>query len=404
MLDVHERLDELKESGLYQRMRLVSGPQGPRVVLDGRPVLLLCSNGYLGLADHPQVREAAADAAMRWGVGAAGSRLVSGTMTLHRRLEEALAEHVGAESVLLFGSAYLANVGVIPALTRPGEVVFSDAECHPSIADGCRLAAAEHVTYRHNDVDHLAWLLRQADGRGALIATDAVFAADGDRAPLEELVELAGRRRVRLLVDESHGIGCLGPEGRGAVADAGLDGEVDLIVGSLGTALGAAGGFVACDHAVAGCLARTARTFGACTAPPPVVLAAALAALQLIVDQPRRVERLAENADVLREALARESFDVSASTTQIIPLAIGDPATARRIADAALEQGVFVETAWSGQDVALVRTTVMASHTRTELREAAQVLARAALRTGFRPGQAPPAIASHAAETLPRAA
>src|SRR3712207_3024276 len=333
MLDLQQRLDELQELGLHRRMRMVSGPQGPRVVLDGRPVLLLCSNNYLGLADHPRVREAAADAAMRWGVGAGASRLVSGTMTLHRRLEERLAAFKGTEAALLFGSGYLANSGVVPALTRKGEVVFSDQLNHASIVEGARWARAECVFYRHNDLEHLDWSLRQADGRGALIVTDSVFSMDGDVAPLPELVELARRHRVRLMGDEAHGTGCVGPEGRGAVADAGLEGEVDVVVGTLGKALGSYGAFVACDHVMARYLTNTARPLIFSTALPPVAVAAAMAALDLVEEQPRRVEKLRDNADVLREALARESFDVSASSTQIVPLVIGDAAQAMRICE-----------------------------------------------------------------------
>ena len=202
MTEIHERLDELKELGLFRRTRLVSGPQGPRVVLDGKPVLLLCSNNYLGLADHPKVRAAAADAAMRWGVGAGASRLVSGTMTVHRRLEERLAELEGTRSALLFGSGYLANLGVIGALGGRGDVVLSDELNHASIVDACRLARAESVVYDHCDLDHLEWCLRQADGRGALIVTDTVFSMDGDVAPLAEIVELARRYEARVVVDD----------------------------------------------------------------------------------------------------------------------------------------------------------------------------------------------------------
>src|SRR6185503_5623428 len=172
LMDIQARLDEIDELGLFRRMRLVSGPQGPHVVLDGRPVLLLCSNNYLGLADHPRVREAAADAAMRWGVGSGGSRLVSGTMTIHRRLEERIAAFKGTEAALLFGSGYLANLGVVGALSGAGEVIFSDELNHASIIDGCRLSRAETFVYAHNDVEHLAWGLREASGRGALIVTD----------------------------------------------------------------------------------------------------------------------------------------------------------------------------------------------------------------------------------------
>jgi 7-keto-8-aminopelargonate synthetase-like enzyme len=184
VIDLEERLGEIEDRGLARRTRLVSGPQGPRVVLDGKPVLLLCSNNYLGLADHPAVRQAAADAALRWGVGAGSSRLVSGTMTLHRTLEERLAAFKRTDGALLFGSGYLANAGVIPTLARRGEVVFSDALNHASIIDGCRLAGAECFVYDHADADHLAWGMRRAQGRAALIVTDGVFSMDGDVAPL----------------------------------------------------------------------------------------------------------------------------------------------------------------------------------------------------------------------------
>ena len=222
MLDLEDRLDELHQLGLNQRMRMVSGPQGPRVVLDGRPVLLLCSGNALGLADHPRVRQAAADAAMRWGVGAGAARVASGTMTLHRRLEERLADFTRRRAALLFGSGSLANLGVIPALARRGEVVLHDELSHASIRDGCRLSGAEVVAYRHADPDHLAWALRQSDGRAALICTDGMFGMDGDVAPLEEIVALARRFDARVLVDEAHALGALGPGGRGAVAEAGL--------------------------------------------------------------------------------------------------------------------------------------------------------------------------------------
>ena len=214
-------------------------------MLDGKPVLLLCSDNYLGLADHPRVREAAAQAAMRWGAGAGASRLVSGTMTIHRRLEERLAAFKRRDSALLFGSGFLANAGVIAALARPGDIVFSDELNHASLVDGCRLSRAETFVYDHSDVEHLAWGLKQAQGRGALIVSEAVFSMDGDVAPLEEIVELAERHRVRLLIDEGHGTGALGPDGRGALAELGLEDHVNVILGTLGKALGSYGAFVA---------------------------------------------------------------------------------------------------------------------------------------------------------------
>src|SRR3954467_3260245 len=401
MLDLEDRLDELAELGLHQRMRMVSGPQGPRVVLDGRPVLLLCSGNALGLADHPRVRQAAADAAMRWGVGAGAARVASGTMTLHRRLEERLAGFTGRRAALLFGSGSLANLGVIPALARRGEVVLHDELGHSSIRDGCRLSGAEGGAHRHADVDHLAWALRQCDGRAALIATDGMFGMDGDVAPLEEIVALAHRFDARVLVDEAHALGALGPGGRGAVAEAGLEGEVDIVTGTLGKALGSYGGFVACDHLTARFLVHSARTLLHSTALPPVAAAAAMAALELLEEQPRRVEKLRANADALRESLAREGFEVSGAAAHVVPLVVGDAELSARIVDHALEHGVFAEAVRPPlvpDGTARVRLAVMASHTRTELRGAAAVLGRAALKCGFRPGAGVPVAAVHLAE------
>jgi 8-amino-7-oxononanoate synthase len=395
--DIDERLAELRELGLYRRMRMVSGPQGPRVVLDGKPVLLLCSNNYLGLADHPRVREAAADAAMRWGVGAGASRLVSGTMTVHRRLEERLAAFEGSEAALLFGSGYLANVGVLSALAGAGSVVLSDELNHASIIDGCRLARAETFVYRHGDVEHLAWGLRNAEGRRALIVTDSVFSMDGDVAPLAQIVELARRRRVRVVVDEAHATGCLGPGGRGAVHEAGVEGEVDVVIGTLGKALGSYGAYAACDHAVAALLLNTARSFIFSTAPAPPAAAGALAALELLENQPHRVARLQSNAAALREELQREGFDVSGSTTQIVPIVVGDAHLAMRMCELAIDGGVFAQAIRPPtvpEGTSRLRLAVMASHTREELRDAARVLGRAALRAGFRPGAGVPAVAA----------
>jgi 8-amino-7-oxononanoate synthase len=378
--DIEDRLAEIRNRGLYRRMRCVSGPQGPRVLLDGRPVLLLCSNNYLGLADHPRVREAAAEAAMRYGAGSGASRLVSGNMRIHRRLEEQLAEFDAFDACLLFGSGYLANVGVVSALAREGDVVFSDALNHASIVDGCRLARAESFVYRHLDTDHLEWGLRRAEGRGSLIVTDGVFSMDGDLAPLAEIVALAQRHDARVMVDEAHGTGVVGPGGRGAVAAAGLEHEVDLIVGTLGKAFGSYGAYVCCDRQMARFLVNTARTLIFSTALPPPAVAAAMAALDLLREQPRRVEKLQRNGAVLREALGASGVPVPAGDTPIVPLIVGDATEAVRASERALEQGVFAQairppTVPAGSS--RLRLAVMASHTKSELREAAAVLSGA---------------------------
>ena len=370
-------LSELKNRGLLRRMRLISGPQGPRVLLDGRPVLLLCSNNYLGLADHPRVREATAEAAMRWGAGAGASRLVSGNMTIHRRLEEALAEFKGSERCVLFGSGYLANTGVIATLAREGDVVFSDELNHASIVDGCRLARAETFVYRHADMEHLAWGLEQAEGRGSLIVTDGVFSMDGDVAPLPEIVELARSHDARVMVDEAHATGALGAGGRGAAAAAGLEDEVDVRVGTLGKALGSYGAFVCCDRRMARYLVNCARTLIFSTALPPPSVAGAMAALELLCEEPHRVDRLRRNGSALRDALADEGLDAGPSETQIVPLVVGDPHATVNASERALDRGVFAQAIRPpsvAPGTSRLRLTVMASHTASELRWAAQVL------------------------------
>ena len=391
MTDVAERLEELRQRGLHRRLRLIEGAQGPTVTLDGRPVLLLCSNNYLGLADRAEVREAAAEAALRWGAGAGASRLISGTMEPHRGLEERLADFKGSEAALLFGSGYLANTGVIAALAGRGEVVFSDELNHASIVDGCRLSRAETVVYRHSDVEHLGWCLEQAGGRASLIVTDGVFSMDGDVAPLPQLLELARRHGARLMVDEAHATGAIGPGGRGSVAAAGLSGEVDVVVGTLGKALGSYGAYACASAETVEFLVNTARPFIFSTAPPPSAAGAALAALEILEAEPELVERLQANAETLRCALAVHGFDVGSSTTQVVPLEVGEAETTMELCERALLRGVFAQgirppTVPEGS--CRLRFTVMATHRREELVQAAAKVAAAAQAVGLIRSQA----------------
>jgi 8-amino-7-oxononanoate synthase len=391
MSEIEQRLAELERLGLSRRLRLVSGPQGPTILLEGKPVLLLCSNNYLGLADHPRVREAAAEAAMRWGVGAGASRLVSGNMTIHGRLEERLAAFKGSEACLLFGSGYLANLGVIGTLADRGDTIFSDELNHASIVDGCRLSRAEVVVYRHRDVEHLEWSIRRRDARGAmLIATDSVFSMDGDVAPLAEIAEIANAYGARTLVDDAHATGNLGPDGRGAVAEAGLEREIDVVVGTLGKALGSYGAYACASTEMVRCLINTARPLIFSTAPPPPAIAAALAALELLKERPHRVHRLHSNARALRRALAEEGFPIGDSDMPIVPLIVGEERNAMRLCQEAIVRGVFAQairppTVATG--ASRLRLTAMASHTPSDLRNAARVLGAVARDLGLEPGQ-----------------
>ena len=391
MNELEERLSELRRLGLERRLRIVGGPQGPRVLLDGEPVLLLCSNNYLGLADHPNVREAAAQAAMHLGVGAGASRLVSGSMSIHRELEERLAAFEGSEACVLFGSGYLANLGVIGALAGPGDTIFSDELNHASIIDGCRASRAEVVVYRHLDTEHLERCLLEhvGDGRRAIVS-DSVFSMDGDVAPLERIVELARAHDARVIVDEAHATGALGDGGRGAVAEAGLQDEVDALIGTLGKALGSYGAYACASEQMVRYLLNTARSLIFSTAPPPPSVAGALAALELLEAQPEQVTRLHDAARTLRHSLAAEGFAVRESDMHIVPLVVGDSEQAMRLCQAALERGVFAQairppTVPDG--TSRLRLAAMARHDAEDLRDAATVLATAAREVGLDPAQ-----------------
>jgi 7-keto-8-aminopelargonate synthetase-like enzyme len=421
--DIEARLAELQRQGLHRDLRLIAGSQGPRVLLDGREVTLLCSNNYLGLADHPRVREAAAQAALELGVGAGASRLVSGTMTIHRELEERLAQWKGSEACVLFGSGYLANMGTIGALAGRGDTVFSDALNHASIVDGARASGARVVVYRHGDMEHLAWCLRrhppteysptkypptrdsdrgittghhehrypltetpptrdsdgaETTGHGAsLIVTDAVFSMDGDVAPLAEIVELAQAHGARTLVDEAHATGAIGPGGRGAVAAAGLQGEVDVVVGTLSKALGSYGAYVCARGAMIDYLINTARPLIFSTAPGPPAVAGALAALRLLQEEPAHMQRLHTAARTLRAALASEGFATPHGEMPIVPLIVGDARATMQLCEGALRRGVFaqgIRPPSVPQGSSRLRLTAMATHTPAQLRAAASAL------------------------------
>jgi 8-amino-7-oxononanoate synthase len=409
MSEIAERLAELESLGLTRTLRTVSGPQGPRVTLDGEPVLLLCSNNYLGLADDPRVREAAAGAAAELGAGAGASRLVSGTMDVHRRLERALADFEQTEACVLFGSGYLANLGTIGALAGPGDTIFSDALNHASIVDGCRASRAEIVVYRHRDCEHLESCLRRdaqrlaSDRRGErarrrLIVTDSVFSMDGDVAPLAEIVRLARDYNARVLVDEAHATGAFGSGGRGAVSDAGLQGQVDVVIGTLSKALGSYGAYACASEETVRYLVNTSRPLIFSTAPPPPSVAAALAALEELREQPELVARLRDAARALRDGLADEGFAVRRGDMHIVPLIVGDAQHTVRLCSAALQRGVFAQairppTVPAGGS--RLRLAAMATHEPEELRAAARTLAQAG---GCSCGRAPSAWTRQASD------
>jgi glycine C-acetyltransferase len=346
------------------------------VLLDGREVLLLCSNNYLGLADHPALKAAAIRAVERYGVSSGASRLVSGTMELHEALEARLAAFKGTESALVFNSGYAANTGIIPALVGKGDVIFSDRLNHASIVDGALLSRARFIRYPHNDMVALGRLLAETGCAGRrLIVTDGVFSMDGDLAPLAELVVLKREYGALLMVDDAHGTGVLGPTGRGSAELCGVPGEVDIQMGTLGKGLGSCGAYVAGSRELIELFVNRARSFIFSTALPPAVLAASLAALDL-VDSPvgddlRR--QLARNADQFSTSLRDAGFDTMGSETQIVPIFVGGAEPTMEFSRRLLAEGFFVQgirppTVPAGS--CRLRCTLMATHGESDLERA----------------------------------
>ncbi len=375
-------LDGLREAGLERVVRSLAHSSGPEVVLpDGRAAVCLASNNYLGLAAHPEVTAAAADAALRLGAGAGSARLVTGGLALHDELEARLAAFKGTEAALLFSSGYLANLGTLAALVGPGDAVFSDALNHASIIDGARLSRAAVHVYRHGDAGHLDELLGARDGAGtgergggqpgrALVVTDSVFSMDGDLAPLPELVEVCEHHGAILMVDEAHATGVTGPGGRGAVAHFGLEGRVPVVMGTLSKALGAAGGFIAGSESLCAFLRHRARSFVFDTALPPPTAAAALAALGVLEREPARAERVCWLARCMAEGLAEAGYPVAAPEAAVIPVVVGEPAAALQLAGGLLDHGVLavaIRPPSVPEGTSRLRVTVMATHTDAHL-------------------------------------
>jgi 8-amino-7-oxononanoate synthase len=375
---VREALADLEAAGLLRRPLKISGPQGPEIEVDGQRVLCLCSNNYLGLANHPRIAAAAAEALQEDGVGAAASRLITGTMDAHVEAEAAFAGFLRMPAAALFSSGYAANVGTIQALAGPGDLIFSDALNHASLIDGCRLSRAQVHVYRHRDVEHLESLLRgvRTDGRRALIITDSLFSMDGVIAPLTQIEALARSYDAGLMVDEAHALGVLGPNGRGLCAALGV--RPDLVVGTLGKSFGVAGAFVAASEDAVSLLRNRARSFVYSTAPPPMVARAAIAALELVAAADEARTQILAHASRLRSGLRELGFRVPDAESQILPVLVGENDRTMQLSAKLLSRGVFVQgirppTVPDG--TARLRLTPMATHQPAQIERAIEAFA-----------------------------
>ncbi len=379
----------MERRGRRRRMRRVDLGEDGRWMVDGRPVIHLSSNDYLGLARHPAVLEAAEAALRRWGASASSARLIAGNLEPHREIEEALAAFEGTEAALLYSTGYMANVGVIGAIVGPGDAVYSDELNHASLIDGCRLAGATLRTYPHADVDALEAMLAEdeeaARFRRRLLATDGLFSMDGDVAPLAALVDIKERYGCWMLVDEAHATGVLGEGGRGSIEQCGVSGRVEFVVGTLGKSLGSFGAYVAAERDAIDYLVNRSRSFIFTTAPPPPVVAAARAALAVLEAEPERRERLWENIRRMARGLEAMGAETMGSTTQIFPLLVGGDTETMAFSDALLEAGLFaqgIRPPTVPKGTARLRLTVTASLESGEIDRALEILKNVGRRQG----------------------
>ena len=379
-MDKWERIDsellQLKNGSLFRKMTVFDSAQTAVVTIEGKKHHLFSSNSYLDLSSEPRIKEYAGRILNEYGAGSGGSRLTTGTTRIHMELEQAIAAFKNREAALVFNTGYMANVGILSALTQKGDIIYSDQLNHASIIDGCRLSKADLVVYRHNDMDDLEEKIKAHPGKRGIIVSDGVFSMDGDIVNLPRLTELAGRYGLLSMIDEAHATGVIGATGRGTEEYFGMEGSVDVLMGTLSKAVGGEGGFVCGSRSLIEYLVNKARSFIFSTALSPVSMAADLEGLRLIMEQPERVQKLQENIRFCCAALNARGID-AASETAIIPIIIGGEARAMRVMELLKERGYYISairypTVAKGS--ARLRLALMSSHTREDLEGLADAL------------------------------
>ena len=361
---------EIMDAGIYPYFRIIESAQDPEVIVDGKKMIMIGSNNYLGLTNHPRVKEAAIEALRKYGSGCAGSRFLNGTLDIHVNLEKKLARFMRKESALVFSTGFQTNLGVISAIAGKEDLILIDKMNHASIIDGCRLSFSEIKKYRHNDMEDLERLLQQYNDKGKLIVVDGVFSMEGDIADLPNIVKLAREYGARVMVDDAHGIGVLGRTGRGTAEHFGLEDEVDMIMGTYSKSLASIGGFIAASEDVIHYIKHFARALIFSASPPPASIASVSAAIDIIEEEPERRERLRRNTNKMLKGFKSLGFDTGRSETPIIPLIVGDDHKAFLMAKMLHDKGIFANVAVSPavpNGNALIRTSYMATHTDEQL-------------------------------------
>jgi len=364
---------ELQKNGLYHYFRVIESAQENTVNINGQEVIMLGSNNYLGLTNHPKVKEAAQDAISKYGSGCAGSRLLNGTLDIHVELEEKLAKLVGKEAALVFSTGFMVNQGVIFSLVGRNDTVLVDRTDHASIIDGTRLSFGHTRKYLHNDMDSLAYTLKACEGNGKLIVVDGVFSMEGDVARLPEIVNLANKHDAEVMVDDAHGIGVMGKNGRGTCDHFGLTDKVHLIMGTFSKSLASVGGFIASDENTIHFIKNIARSMIFSASMPPGSVASVSAAVDVMLEEEWRREALWRNTKIMNERLSAAGFDTGLSDTPIIPAMVGEDLVAFQMCRRLLEEGVYVNPIVSPaveKGNALIRLSIMATHTEDEIHQA----------------------------------
>ena len=371
---IDDELEDLRSKGLFRRLRELQGPQGARAVFDGREVINLSSNNYLGLTTHPRLVRAAVEAAEELGAGSGSVRTIAGTMSLHEALERKLADFKHTEAALVFQSGFTCNSGIIPILVGEGDAILSDELNHASIIDGIRLTRAERKIWAHRDMHALEKALQETQSsRRRLVVTDGVFSMDGDLAPLPQIVELAERYDAMVYVDDAHASGVFGRSGRGTIDHFGLHGRVHVQVGTLSKAIGSLGGYVACGQALRDLLIHKGRPLLFSTSHPPSVAAACIAAIDVLQEEPELIERLWDNARYFKAGLQRLGLNTGQSESPITPVIVGEGRKAMQLSDGLFAAGVFAQGIGYPtvpEAKSRVRTIVTATHSREDLDQA----------------------------------
>ena len=369
--DFKQEIKDLETLHLRRQLRIVESPSDTTITFEGRRFIAMASNNYLGLANHPTVKRAAIEAIEQWGVGAGAARLISGTMTPHDQLEQDLAQYKQVEAALTFGTGYTTNLGLIPALIDRNGLILADRYCHASLIEACRLAKATLRVFHHNDVEHLQTLLKKREkARPILIVTEGVFSMDGDLAPLPDLLTLCRQHEAMLVIDDAHGTGIMGKNGRGTIEHFGLNPQDVIQMGTLSKAIGTSGGYVAGTAALKDYLINTAKAFIYTTAQPPALAAAASAAIRINQHDPARREKLWKNRDALHTALTGLGFQLTDTQSPILPIIVKSSETALKMSQALYDAGIYVPAIRPPtvpKNSSRLRLTVSSEHTEEQL-------------------------------------